>query len=835
MRFHRMLKGEDGFSLAELLVAGLIIAVALVPMIRMFDTTFRGIFSYERIHKSANCARAAVERVRSLPFYVPYNESQGDRDIDDFFWGDRDPIGSNPKTVLPEGGNSPDWERIPEVVYYDYGEFTGYEKYRVTVQLSYLNTDTGVAEMFSEWGPKKVGNDRPRNSDNEMIHLLLVHVNAYWQADGSERKYSLEQVVTDTDTVYNVGVSRIAVTGPSEVMDPERENAAAHYPDKTISVDIYGYGLKAGEGLNKAKGLRAYLVRAKYNDIPISLRTPTPRSVKVGEVFYEETIKEGSIAVLMVEGEIIYERVEGTLTLYNTGTSGVSGEPNFYPRAAVGYWSVKVAQEEIINSYLFNGFIVEYPRPTVTQFGNNDASMSLTGRNDESAKQLKIIGKNFITKVKNPTPVLVLYGANNTVLDQVTGTVNSITGTTNYGYSEAIQTMLATFDLTKASPGRYRLVVYNTDPGRIGHVSSVPSTQEYIVEAVPPRVTDVYVAGTEPKLRLAYKNIDFGKIRLAITGSYFNVLDPYVEVYISDSTTGDPKAGNWARGTLVNVGKDLIIADFDVTQLPAKDNAYNAFVLNLNTGLWGWITTGTPRLSVRTYNGNITSFQVTSPTGFWENYYDIPCRVTGSGLDAVIALTIAKGTTEYRDIEYTVVDSTRIDVNLNLIDCESGTWELRANITPTYYMKINFTVSLGKAVILDPQRTPMYAISIDRRTQGSTTYSTDYEYEYYSWGTWRVRRATAERSTNITKREARFTVRGKGFPVSGTTTLMVWYGTWSKQGDYPTITDRSKKYVYISSEWWEMPTYNDVYCGISVRRSGDTADPDSHDDRWFLD
>lgn len=814
-------RAEAGFTLTEILVAGIIISVALIPLVNMFDTSFRGILNYERMHEAYNCARAAVERIRSLPYYQPYNPTRGDVDIDDHFWGDRTPIYDNPEDPANEG--APRWDYIPEVTYFDYGELREFRDFRATVQLAYLNTDTGVASMSPDWGPKKIGNDRPRNVENEIVHLLLIRVNVYWPPGRGDRSYSLEQVVTDTDTIYNVGVSRVVVVGPDSVKDPERENAAAHYPDETIILDIYGYGFEEGEGLNQPKGLNAYLVRNKYNDIRITLHRPP--------TLYEGETYSGNIAV----DEFGNMRVRGTVTLYNTGTSGVPGEPNFYPRAAVGYWSVKIAQEEIINSYLFNGFIVEYPRPRIEQFGNNP-DMSLTGRNDESARQLKIVGRNFITLVKNPTPALVRYSPTGEILDQVLGVVDEITGTVNSGYSNNVQTMLATFDLTKASSGLYRLVVYNTDPGLIGHVGSQPSQQEYTVLAVSPVVTDVYVEGTLPRIRVAYKNIDFGKVRLAIEGMYFNALEPYVEVYISDSATENPMDGSWAQGTLVSVSKTKIVADFDVTQLPAKENAYNAFVLNLDSGLWGRIQADSPRLSVRTFSGSISAFQPTTGTLFWENYYDIPSRITGTGLDACIDVGIYRDGTEYRDIEYTVVDPGRIDVNLNLIDCPSGTWELRVYITPTYYLKTNFQVSLGRAVILEPQRAYMYAISIDRRRQDSTSYTTDYEYEYYSWGEWRVHRAEAIRSSRYTTRLARFTVRGKGFPVSGTTTLRVWHtDQWSAEGDFATRTDRSRKFVYLVSDWWAMPNL-EGYCGISVRRTGDTTNPpDSYPDRWELE
>ncbi len=204
-----------------------------------------------------------------MPFYEPYNATFGNVDVDDHFWGDRNPQNTNP------GDSTPDWESIPEVDYYAYGAFPTYESYRIGVKLAYLNDDTGVSSMLAGWGPKTAGLDRPKDADNESIHLLLVQVNAYWMDGAEERAYTLESVVTDTEAIYNLGISIITVTGPASIQDLDEdgmvrnENAAAHWssPNVDVLVEIKGWGFNP----DLAANLTASIVRDKNNDIPITL------------------------------------------------------------------------------------------------------------------------------------------------------------------------------------------------------------------------------------------------------------------------------------------------------------------------------------------------------------------------------------------------------------------------------------------------------------------------------------------------------------------------------------------------------------------------------------
>ncbi len=75
MRLRKALNDQEGFSLAEMLVAGLILVVALIPIIRMFDASFTGMRAFERMQKSVICAQAALEKIRSIPFYEPHKDT----------------------------------------------------------------------------------------------------------------------------------------------------------------------------------------------------------------------------------------------------------------------------------------------------------------------------------------------------------------------------------------------------------------------------------------------------------------------------------------------------------------------------------------------------------------------------------------------------------------------------------------------------------------------------------------------------------------------------------------------------------------------------------------
>lgn len=789
MFLRRKLNKEGGFTLAEIFVAGLIMVVALIPIVRMFDTSFSGIRNFENIMKSVDCAKTAMEEIRSMPFYEPYNSNYGDVDIDDRFWGNRTPINDNP---ADEG--DPDWEAIPESEFYSYNVFPAYESYRVGVKLGYLDDDTGMAAMKTDWGPKTVGDDRPMDDDNVSLHLVLVQVNVYWYQNETEKSYTLEGIVTDTEAIYNLGISSITVLGPPEIQDLDeigevnRPNAASHWsdPNVDVQVEVSGWGFDAAT-------VTASLVRDKNSDIPLTLS------------YKDDTT------------------LRGTLKLYNSGTD-IAGEDDWAPKAAIGTWTVRVHQQDILSAYLYEGFIVQYPKPVIADFGNS-WDLGKVGDNTWSAATLRVVGGPFTNQVKNPAARLIRYGDQDEILDQINGTVTSMTvpaGSYGYAFSPNC-TIDATFDFTAASPGEYYMEVVNTDePSLVGHVSSdFKSSPIYTIQEVVPVVDEVYVYGTDPHAHSCAANVG-NPWRLVIEGNYFNMVgSPPVEVYICSNIAGGLPDGEIVQGVVQNVfNYNIIIADFDFTGKPESD--YYCFVRNTNNGTVGW--SAATLFTLTAFSANIGGFIPDPGYEFYENYYDIPSKITGNGFSAATEVSITDGSVEYSLAgEYTIDSDNQISVNLNLIDCDNThNWFVRVYFGASSFLARDFDIFLGHAVIL-PASDTKNAISI---------YSTGWWFtngwSYETTGS----RASARRSRWYGTATGRFEVLGMGFPINGQTTLEVWRGSWLAQSDLNCTMDRANKEVLLTSPNWNMPDSTGD-CGISVQRVGD-ATVDSYATRWTL-
>ncbi|MDD5666041.1 MAG: hypothetical protein PHS26_01890 [Actinomycetota bacterium] len=443
MRSRRGIGDQRGFTLAEILVAGMILVVALIPIVRMFDTSFAGIMSSSRAHKTVALAQSIMERIKSMPYYVPFDDEMGKMDIDDYFWGER-----NPQYANPANGSGPDWDAIPEVTLpaYAYGSIEGNKDFRAGVRVCYQDNATQVSEMKSTWGPMKVGNDRPKDKDNRSINLLVVQVNIYAMRDEVEvLEHKAEAIVTASEAIYNLGVSRITVDGP-EAIQGTSSDAAAHWPERDANVTIEGWGFDPG-----APNFEVKLARPDYNDV----------TVAVNKVTSTDTV------------------IKGTVKLYNS----TPGSP-WGGKAPIGYWSVKVRQE-IVSSYLYNGFICEYPRPIISDYGNDPngpfspVAMSKTGHKEWGALHLRVTGGRFINipNFESASVRLVQDVEENPVT--VPGVITSITAPKN-GYIDSGCVILATFDINEAPPGDYRIEVINTQAEVVGHVSTLSGT--YTIE-----------------------------------------------------------------------------------------------------------------------------------------------------------------------------------------------------------------------------------------------------------------------------------------------------------------------------------------------------------------
>ncbi len=69
--FRKALDEEVGYSLAEVMVAILILAIAIIPMVGMFDAGLRASVTGSNYDKARSLANERLERVRALPYNRP--------------------------------------------------------------------------------------------------------------------------------------------------------------------------------------------------------------------------------------------------------------------------------------------------------------------------------------------------------------------------------------------------------------------------------------------------------------------------------------------------------------------------------------------------------------------------------------------------------------------------------------------------------------------------------------------------------------------------------------------------------------------------------------------
>ena len=67
---NKLLKSEAGYSLVEVMVAILILAVAIIPMVSMFDAGLRAAVMGSNYDKARSIAREELEEIKALPFRI---------------------------------------------------------------------------------------------------------------------------------------------------------------------------------------------------------------------------------------------------------------------------------------------------------------------------------------------------------------------------------------------------------------------------------------------------------------------------------------------------------------------------------------------------------------------------------------------------------------------------------------------------------------------------------------------------------------------------------------------------------------------------------------------
>ena len=324
---------QDGFTVAEVAIAVLLMAISSIGLLGLFDSSLQ-LSGLARMSKDAKrVARTVSERIRAMPFYVPY--ANKDVDVDDFFWGTRAVITKNDNWDTPH---------TPP----DAAPYVGYPqnidpRYTCEVKMAYVKDDLTIPNMKVDWVPKGPaavgGKDKPLSVNGDVFHILKYEVKVSWKAQLSggrtvDKSESYPTLMSDTEFQADLGVSEIINTSTSSAQwgtGGQNSNTAPHEGTPNLPIKITGYGFKADQPIT------ALLDRPGVDPIPIKDASGTGPVTRVDD---------------------------NTLTGKVDLTTGCTGAPPWQPRRDPGKWTVRV---DVGLAYAFasDAFTVEFPRPQI--------------------------------------------------------------------------------------------------------------------------------------------------------------------------------------------------------------------------------------------------------------------------------------------------------------------------------------------------------------------------------------------------------------------------------------------------------------------------------------
>jgi len=763
------LQQEGGFSLAEVLVATLVLGIVSGSIMSMFGSSIQVMGTTRSVNTAQACARAVTERLRSLPFYQPY---QGvSRDMDDFYWpADR--------------GLENSWDNVTEVEYKGY-DTEPYPQFRVTVKMVYLNDDTSEAVMRATWGPRTPNYDKPVDTLNRELHMIKFQVKVYWKVSGEETpssNYSLLTIRTDSDVQANLGVSYCEVTDLGK--RGTADNAAQHIYN-TVNLRITGFGFKPG--------CTAALLMPANSDIQVK-----------GLSYVSETELTGYV---------------------NLASEGTAGKP-WSPRAETGGWAVKVTVGNAF-AVLPDGLIVEFPPPVLTSVSPTE------GANTENNKELTVLGNPIISLppaggYNNCSAVMRLVWKNPDDTEdrnKILYDIPSSAVVTGDSYGAGVDQITDRFNLTQTSNGQpistwgpfpqyYYLEVWNVKDynsvGQKGDVAgssrSVPFT--FRIVELPPQPTQVFQTAT-PTRNWGFNNRTYN---LTIKGNYFDTING-VTVYLGRGAT--PPNAPRVQGTNVVVeSTQTIRADFNLAGLAGSEGWCWVYVINNGTGSSGQANNVFEvRRPPRT-----TAVTNTDGTGYKYNYFDIAVQVDGQDFYSGYSIYYQKtsGGTVYQvgvgdgEGAPSFVSSTRMTGYLNLIGLPVGSYNIWVGDPYDYNNRVSaasFTSTYGPPVLLStaaPYNPPSVWIKFKYKYWTgfwSDNITTNEIGTSRAWATNRKNRSWpfAERDVR-----AEFCVRGKGFldaSTGSTTTLNMGMAgaSWNLQAQI----NRANKEVYLKTSRYD--------------------------------
>ncbi len=765
--------GQGGFSIAEVMVAGALLTMVSLPIMQMFGTTFRVAGLTDDLNQAQSCVRHFTEETRAVPFYVPYVLSEGDRDMDDLYWGGGRGLTNN-------------WDTAPEIEVKAY-DANPYPQFRVTCKMVYLNDDTSEATMRSTWAHKTPNRDDPVDYLNRTINMIKFQIKAYWRVDGAETagsNHALVSILTRTQVQANLGVNECLV----EAARQGTTASSAPHIYNGVNVTITGFGFKPG--------CTASLLMAANSDINVK-----------GLHFVDST------------------KLTGYVDLASDGTGG---RP-WSPRAEPGSWTVKVTVGSAYAA-LNDGLIAEFPRPALTALNPSSTY------NTASDELVTVTGSPILSLApagghNNCRAVSELIWRNPDGSADANKNISAKPGTTavsgdNYGAGP--DQVAARFDITAGSgygpvPQAYFVRVWNCkdynnlgQPGDVYAVTSAIPAALLVVE-LPPEVTQAYRTDM-PARSWGFSNRTYN---LTIKGRYF---DPAgVTVYLGRG--GTPPGAPSVQGTAATVvDNQTIMANFDLSGLAGSEGWCWVYVRNDATGSSGY---GSNLFQVRKAPST-TGISNTDGKGYKYNYYDIAVSLTGqdyySGYQVYFQRSSGGKIFQVGDGDgegaASWSSSTAMTGYLNLINEPSNTlpvgtynvWVADPADRDNTAAKASFTSSYGPPVLLAPA-SPYNPTSVWIQFR----YRRKVAWVWWGWtGTDTTQESGAANlawapncftsgwlDSDARETRADFQVQGMGFldaSTGSTTNLNI--SNAGRNGNFAAVLDRAAKTVYLRTTYW---------------------------------
>jgi len=700
-RIRGFLGREEGFSLAEVMVAGLILALAVFPMVGMFDGAFMVSQTAHDINVSSECLQLYVEKVRNIPFYVAHTEDNLTQllDLDDFYWGVRSPVNEN------------SWSTAPEVVMKPFDD-EPYPDIQVSIKMSYINDEivsgmsleegANATAMSSDWQPVALyGYDRPKSDTGKPLNLILYEVKV---TTDNGRSYTNTQLyASPTDVVANVYIDRVVNVSVDTNKLGTRDNnygdcISAPHDQNNITIRAYGEGFTQSdvdEGIVDVK-----LVRVEDTDIQLTAMT------------YGE---DGSEAYL-----------EGTIDL----SDGDGDEEPWGPDYRMpGYWHVWLVVNHII-SVRNNAFIVEYPVPVYNDPGSGftDSDGDKQGTESTTDEVLTFTDLDYVMSFVTgsyPNPgvgaVLQLVHTvenNGTPIDVIDATDMAINPTDVDGYQTGL-TVTANFDFTGHVGGDYMVRMVNCIDRATPSIDVMGNTYfeldagpYYYLEG-PPAINQVYVYEETPLTasprHFAYDDRAY-TYTLEIKGFNFDALISPSDIKLGlggDTVTDPPTGDNEIEPIAVDViDTETLRATFDFGPdvEETERGLYWLYVRNSN----GFGSVLQPAFDIREPAPIIYSYSIDT-LGPWQNYYGVGASMVGECFDVdslagtYVDVMIKEVddplndwlATEAMSDPVASADGTLLECEFNLVDCNVGDWELYVESQPAELTDSGYTNAIN--------------------------------------------------------------------------------------------------------------------------------------------